>query len=125
MSRRAATKTLLLISALMLGVILLVAIVGAVGMAVIANMTDGTEKYSGVKLEAARNVLAFDRGMGHPFRSFTKVHVDIVEPSPQGLDQQGKPLRCTDDPNEIQYYSVTIRHVWIYGLTYRKTEYRV
>ncbi len=111
----------------MLGVIVLAAIAGVVGMVVVANITDGTEKYSGLKLEAARTALAFDRGndSDHPFRHYAKAHVDSVEPSPQGTDLQGGPLRCTDDPDDIRYYAATVRRVWFYGFTYSKTEYRM
>jgi hypothetical protein len=92
-----------------------------------AMTSDGTENYSGVKLKAAQNVLDFDRGSYSPalFSSLTKAHIDSVAPSVQGKDSQGNPLRCTDDPNLIQYYSVTVRRIWIFGTTYAKTEYRV
>src|SRR5438874_777008 len=92
---------------LLLGVLIVLVATGVVAIAIPANTTDGTEKYSGVKLGAARNALAFDQGQYSPalFTSSTKAHVDNVEPSSQGQDSQGKPLRCTDDPNRIQYYS--------------------
>ena len=37
----------------------------------------------------------------------------------------GKPLRCTDDPNNANYYTVKVRRVWLFGYTYGIREYNL
>jgi len=98
-----------------------------IGIGIPTLTPDGTANFTGVKHDAALNVLEFDRGMYSPglVGLVTRAHVDNVEPSPQGKDAQGHPLRCTDDPNEIQYYSVAIRRIGIFGATYIKRTYKV
>jgi hypothetical protein len=92
-----------------------------------ATTTDGTRNYTGIKLEAARNALQFDQSEYSPalFSSRTKAHVDNVVPTPQGKDSQGKALRCTDDLSSVQYYSVIIRRVGLFGTTYGRRVYNL
>ena len=93
-----------------------------IGLAIQRHTPDGTADYSGVKLEAARNVIDFTRD---DLNNLFTAQVVNVFPTPQGTGGQGKPLRCTDDPNEIQYYSVTIRMVTLFGITYEESTYNV
>jgi hypothetical protein len=96
-----------------------------VGVAVPATMTDGTENYTGVKLEAAQKALEFDRGIETmSLQRFGKARVEAVEPTAQGKDMQGGALRCTDDPTDARYYSVTVNHALFFGISYDKTELR-
>lgn len=108
-------------------IIVVLVITGLVGVVIQSKTTYGTENYSGVKMAAAQNALQFDQSNYGPalFAGQTKAHVASVAPSRQGIDSQGKPLRCTDDPNDIHYYSVTVRRVWLFGLTYGLRVYKV
>jgi hypothetical protein len=106
-------------STIIIATLAVLALICALAVGPMVLSTDGTEQYTGVKLEAAKNVLAFDRGSYSPalFSSMTRQHVENVTESAQGKDNQGNPLRCTDDPNTMQYYSVTVRRIWLFGTT--------
>jgi len=108
----------------LVGLVILV-IIAALGPMMIAS--NGAENYTGVKHEAALNVLAADRSAYSPgFAGITtRPHVDKIEPSPQGRDRFGNLLRCTDNPEDIQYYSVTLRRIGLFGTTYLKSTYDV
>ena len=88
--------------------------------------TDGTENYTGVKLEAARHALDFDQSVYSPdvFMPFTKAHVDKVEPT-KNEDRKGSDLQCNAGPDDTEYYSVTVRRIWLFGTTIDQRTYKM
>jgi hypothetical protein len=120
--KRKPCNWLLILLLSLAGLIVALVAIFTVGLATQNHTPDGTADYSGVKLEAARNVIDFTRDDLNTL--FTPQVVDVF-PTPQGTDGQGKPLRCTDNPNKIQYYSVTIRMVTLFGMTYSDGTYNV
>lgn len=100
-----------------LSILALSVIVLAIGFSQLAARTDGTESYSGAKLKAAQVVL--DTGLDDIYLvqpPGMKPYVDSVTPTPQS-ENEGNGLNCSKDPNEPSYYSVTIRYVWLFGMT--------
>ncbi len=93
--------------------------------AIPAAMSDGTGNYTGAQLEAAQFVLDHDRSQTDVPVKIIKAQVESVVASPQGTGSTGKPLRCTDDPQDKDYYTVTIKHVWLFGITYDTREYNI
>jgi hypothetical protein len=100
-----------------LTVLTLSAIVLVIGFSQLAARRDGTENYTGAKLEAAQAVL--DRGLDDIYivqPPGMKPYVDSVTPTPKS-ENEGSGLNCSNDPNDPSYYSATIRYVWLFGIT--------
>jgi ABC-type nickel/cobalt efflux system permease component RcnA len=102
-----------------------VVIIGLAAMATVAvrervaqfsKITDGTEKYSGIELQAARNALTHSRTI-EPNHSVTfivsdKLQVERVKYAPR----QSCTRAHTNDPSSIVNYSVTVRSVGFFGI---------
>src|SRR5215207_7132883 len=95
-------------------VIGLALLVLAIGASVPQIVGDGTNKYTGVKLEAARFVLdsfdPFDEGIG-TVPGLSRLHVAEVAFTPKNSFEECK------DPNSKYSYTVKLDSVWWFGIT--------
>jgi hypothetical protein len=101
------TKKKSVIGLVILAVITLII---AIGFYIPSQVTDGTEKFSGIELQAAQNALkhAKDIESGY-FITPSKLHVDKVEATPnKQCDEPG-------NSNVLSHYAVTIKSVWLFG----------
>lgn len=96
------------------------------GFSDLANTPDGTQGLTGVKVEAAKWALEFDKSEYSP-AVFSDVAMPHVEAISKTVPKQGDyaTRRCSDNPNDLGYYSVTIRRVFLFGTTYAKTTYNM
>lgn len=82
------------------------------------SMPNGVEKFSGVKREAAIETLEFNKRFKKLWLSSV---VEAVYPRQAG---SGPCVAPSSDPNDIRYYTIVVRNVTFFGLTYDVINYQ-
>lgn len=118
-------RTLIIVACIVLVLGIISTIVFHIADTKLQATPDGTKGYTGVKLEAAQTALEHDQDAYGPAFGInvTKQQVEKVFPTPKGKDSRGRNLQCTQDAGTIWYYSVTVKRVSLFGITYGTKTY--
>lgn len=111
---------------ILIGSLIVLTVLTIVAFAIPASVTTGEEKYTGAQLAAVQYALDIDQGAYSPaaFHGATKQHIESVVPITDFKDTDSDLVsKCTTDPDNKDYYVVTIRRVWLFGSTYGIRDY--
>lgn len=117
------SKKIMIWTGSIIAVIVVALVVAYIAM---VNTPDGSKDYTGAKLKAAQIALDYDVSAHSPnvMAPFTKPHIEKIVPATkeQWLNGMNCDTRTPEDPG---YYSVTIRRVWLFGMTIIERPYTI
>ncbi|WP_131803915.1 hypothetical protein [Pseudofrankia sp. BMG5.36] len=100
------------------GIVLAVIAAGFIGASF--GSDDGTTRYTGVKSEAARRAIQMMHGDDiyayHGRWEFDPFYIKDVRPASASEQACGAPFKYSEDPNEIEHYTVVVERSLAMGL---------